>query len=94
MNFIHGFHTVDLYEYDKRFQVYGSSFHFYDFNSPEDVPSECAGSYSVIILDPPFLSEECLEKMSLTVKKLATSDAKILLCTGNGNNRMDLKTNV
>jgi hypothetical protein len=76
------FVPVDLFEFDRRFEAFGSSYCFYDFQSPLQVPDTSLGAYSIVILDPPFLSEDCLEKMSLTVKKLATMDAKILLCTG------------
>jgi len=36
----------------------------------------------VVIADPPFLSEECLEKVSLTIKKIIAPKGKIILCTG------------
>jgi len=74
--------NVHLFEFDKRFQAFGSSFYFYDYNKPEEIPEECKHAYSVIIADPPFLSEECLTKLSVTLKLLATPDAKIILCTG------------
>jgi len=75
-------YAVDLFEYDRRFEAFENSYYFYDYNFPEALPEHCTNAYSVIILDPPFLSKDCLEKMSQTVKKLAAPDAKILLCTG------------
>jgi hypothetical protein len=74
--------TVDLFEFDKRFDAFGKYFFFYDYKDPENVPDECVGAYQVVIADPPFLSEECLEKVALTVKKIVAPNGKILLCTG------------
>jgi len=74
--------TVDLFEFDKRFDAFGRFFFFYDYKEPEAVPDECLGAYQVIAVDPPFLSEECLRKVAVTVKKLMGPDAKVILCTG------------
>ncbi|XP_062910248.1 EEF1A lysine methyltransferase 1 [Mobula hypostoma] len=70
-----------LLEYDRRFSIYGKEFYFYDYNNPlnlcEDLhPHSC----DLVIADPPYLSEECLSKIALTVKYL--TKGKILLCTG------------
>jgi len=74
--------SVHLFEYDKRFAAFGSSYIFYDYSSPESVPEQCFNAYSVVIVDPPFLAKECLEKVAETVKKISKPDAKIILCTG------------
>uniref|UniRef100_A0A8D8XYY7 Protein-lysine N-methyltransferase n=2 Tax=Cacopsylla melanoneura TaxID=428564 RepID=A0A8D8XYY7_9HEMI len=71
---------VSLFEYDTRFKVYGSDFIFYDYKAPLDVPRELSGHYDLVILDPPFLSDECLTKAAVTAKFLAKRD--ILVCTG------------
>lgn len=76
---------VVLLEYDKRFKVY-PDFVFFDYNSPlafeiNDLPAELpAHSFDVVVADPPFLAEECLEKTSKTVRHLAKD--KIILCSG------------
>ncbi|XP_072332933.1 EEF1A lysine methyltransferase 1 [Scyliorhinus torazame] len=76
-----GEYTAILLEYDKRFSVYGKEFFFYDYNYPmnlhEDLQSH---SCDIVIVDPPYLSEECLSKIALTVNYL--TKGKILLCTG------------
>lgn len=73
--------SVVLLEFDRRFAAYGDEFIFYDYNNPlclrEDISPQ---SFDIVIADPPYLSEECLSKVALTVKYL-TKD-KILLCTG------------
>lgn len=72
---------VCVFEYDRRFAVYGEEFVFYDYNNPLDLPENIAAhSFDIVIVDPPYLSEECLRKTSETVKYLARD--KILLCTG------------
>lgn len=47
--------SVQLLEFDKRFEQYGTDYTFYDYNHPEDLPSELKHSYKVIIADPPYL---------------------------------------
>ncbi|TRY89754.1 hypothetical protein DNTS_000004 [Danionella cerebrum] len=70
-----------LLEFDRRFAVYGEEFVFYDYNNPLCLPEGLLPqTFDVVIADPPYLSEECLSKVALTVQYL-TKD-KILLCTG------------
>ncbi|XP_008996250.1 EEF1A lysine methyltransferase 1 isoform X1 [Callithrix jacchus] len=73
--------SVYIFEYDKRFAMYGEEFIFYDYNNPLDLPKRIAAhSFDIVIADPPYLSEECLRKTSETIKYL--TQGKILLCTG------------
>ncbi|XP_078078246.1 EEF1A lysine methyltransferase 1 isoform X3 [Mustelus asterias] len=73
--------TAILLEYDRRFSVYGKEFVFYDYNYPMNLHDDLQPhSCDMVIVDPPYLSEECLSKIALTVKYL--SKGKILLCTG------------
>ncbi|RXN18131.1 lysine N-methyltransferase n6amt2 [Labeo rohita] len=70
-----------LLEFDKRFKAYGDEFVFYDYNNPLCLPEDLLPqSFDIVIADPPYLSEECLSKVALTVKYL--TKGKILLCTG------------
>ena len=70
-----------LLEFDKRFEMFGEDFLFYDYNEPLAFPDEFKNSFDIVVADPPFLSEECLEKVSKSVEFL--SKGKVLLCTGN-----------
>lgn len=74
------FFSVTLFEYDKRFNVFGEDFIFYDYNLPLSIPREKSQYYDVVLADPPFLSEECLTKTAVTIRYLAKN--KIILCTG------------
>ena len=70
-----------LLEYDRRFEVYGDEFVFYDYRKPLSLPEKLAKhSFDMVVADPPFLSEECLRKTLETVSFLARG--KIILCTG------------
>ncbi|XP_048050170.1 EEF1A lysine methyltransferase 1 isoform X2 [Megalobrama amblycephala] len=70
-----------LLEFDRRFAAYGEEFVFYDYNNPLCLPENLLPqSFDIVIADPPYLSEECLSKVALTVKYL--TKGKILLCTG------------
>lgn len=70
---------VVLLEYDIRFEHYSSFIH-YDYNFPLNLPTNLKQSFDLVIVDPPFLADECLEKVALTVHFLAKN--RILLCTG------------
>jgi len=72
--------VLTLLEYDRRFECH-SDFVFYDYKEPLELP-DClqANSFDVVVVDPPFLSEECLTKAATTTKYLAKD--KVILCTG------------
>ncbi|GMY14358.1 EEF1A lysine methyltransferase 1 isoform X2 [Fagus crenata] len=74
---------VQLLEYDKRFEQYGSEFTFYDYNQPEELPLEMKHAYHIVIADPPYLSKECLEKVTQTISFLSQpGESYLLLLTG------------
>jgi EEF1A lysine methyltransferase 1 len=79
---------VKLLEYDTRFFAW-PEFTFYDYNEPYKLPTDLKGSFDAILLDPPFLNDDCQTKMALTVRWLAkswsshsNSGVKIVVCTG------------
>lgn len=73
--------SVYIFEYDRRFAIYGDEFIFYDYNHPLELPEGIAAhSFDLVVADPPYLSEECLRKTSETIQFLTRG--KILLCTG------------
>ena len=70
-----------VFEFDRRFAVFGEDFIFYDYKDPLDLPeSVTEHSFDLVFADPPFLSEDCLTKTAETIKYLAKE--KISLCTG------------
>lgn len=71
--------TVKLLEYDERFAVFGNDYVYYNFNNPLDVSKEL-DKFDIVLMDPPFLSKDCLTKSAITAKFLAKD--KIILCTG------------
>lgn len=72
-----------LLEYDQRFEQYGAEFTFYDYNQPEDLPLPLKHTFPIVVADPPYLSKECLEKVTETIKfLLRPKESYILLLTG------------
>ncbi|KAG0046506.1 hypothetical protein BGZ83_008341 [Gryganskiella cystojenkinii] len=74
-----------LFEFDTRFDVYGRQFIHYDYNHPKQfrLSDDLAGKVDMIVVDPPFLSEECLTKTMETVRHLLKpKTGKVVLCTG------------
>ncbi|KAI5361439.1 Putative DNA methylase, N-6 adenine-specific, S-adenosyl-L-methionine-dependent methyltransferase [Septoria linicola] len=81
--------TLCLLEYDRRFEVVGADFEFYDFQQPLRLSSSLKGKFDRIICDPPFLSEDCQTKTALTARYLAKAwetqaeqDLRFISCTG------------
>ncbi|KAI8908564.1 putative N6-adenine methyltransferase-domain-containing protein [Gorgonomyces haynaldii] len=78
-----GNRKIFVFEYDKRFAVF-PQFVFFDYNHPLDLQHtlELKHQFDFLIVDPPFLSDECWTKTAMTVRELQKPDAKILVCTG------------
>lgn len=82
---IHPKGTVRLFEYDNRFAAFTNDFTHYDYKNAykqNDYLNEFESNFDIIIADPPFLSEECIQSMGLIIDKLKRKDAKIVLCSG------------
>ncbi|GAQ88433.1 N-6 adenine-specific DNA methylase [Klebsormidium nitens] len=74
--------NVHLFEFDNRFSSFGSQFTFYDYNKPVRLPAEQKGHFQVVVADPPYLSDECIQKTAQTVEYLSCSNASRLILTG------------
>jgi hypothetical protein len=71
---------VHLFEFDDRFSVF-TNFHFYDYRTPFAFES-LESSFDFVVLDPPFLAEECFLKSAATVSRLLKPGGNILISTG------------
>ena len=76
--------NVKIFEFDERFNKYGDDFVHYDYNlgDNEDYLKNHFKSFDFIILDPPFLSEECLSKSMKIVNRIKKETSLIILNTG------------
>ncbi|KAL2900867.1 EEF1A lysine methyltransferase 1 [Bienertia sinuspersici] len=84
--------SAQLFEYDQRFEQYGSDFTFYDYNSPKDLPQTMKHTYQILVADPPYLSEECLKKVAQTIEYLTKPEKNfMLLLTGEVQRERTLK---
>ncbi|KAJ4421524.1 Protein-lysine N-methyltransferase efm5, partial [Neurospora sp. IMI 360204] len=75
---------LTLLEHDNRFAVFADEFVFYDFAQPLKLPAALKGAFDRVIVDPPFLSEDCQTKAALTVRWMLkpSGPEKIIACTG------------
>jgi len=84
---------VVVFEFDERFNVYGPEFVFYDYKYPlkftylpekesDKDKRTLKNKFDVVVMDPPFLSEECLVKASMTTRWILKENGKIIACTG------------
>lgn len=67
--------SAHLFEYDQRFEKYGSNFTFYDYNHPDELPQQHSKAFHLVVADPPYLSEECLRKTVESMRYMA-ADSK------------------
>lgn len=77
--------TVRLFEFDRRFSCYGQDFVFYDYNNISNDPEymqDYLHQFEIVIMDPPFLSEECIGKLAQIVNKISKPTSKLILCSG------------
>ncbi len=73
---------VTLFEYDKRFEIYGTDFIFYDYKDPLNFKEELSSHFDLIVADPPYLASECQIKTGMTIRKIGKQDLKLIVCTG------------
>lgn len=82
---IHSNGIVRLFEFDKRFAAFNDDFVQYDYNDvhkDSDYMNKYREYFDIIITDPPFLSEECIQSTAMLVNRIKKDDAKIVLCSG------------
>lgn len=67
---------IYLLEYDKRFELMAgkSHFSFYDYNEPNEIPAHLKNKCHRLLIDPPFLEEECQVKSSQAARNLLAPD--------------------
>ena len=58
-----------VFEFDRSFST-DPGFIFYDFNAPTEVPSELHHTFSMLVVDPPFVMEEVWAQYATTIKLL------------------------
>jgi hypothetical protein len=73
-----GLHRV--LDYDSASFGRDKGFVFYDFNKPSDVPQEIVGAFDLVVIDPPFITEEVWRKYGETAR-LLLSPGGHALCT-------------
>lgn len=68
-------------QYDKQWEE-DPSFEFYDFNHPENINAKYHGAFDLLIMDPPFITEDVWRKYALAAEKLLKRDAQTGAITG------------
>lgn len=73
-----------LLEFDDRFIAkYGDDRAvLYDYRQPVSLPAHLRNAFDILVVDPPFLADECVVKVAQTVRWLSKPDAKIIACSG------------
>ena len=71
-----------LFEYDKRFSIFGDNFNFYDLNKPTEIDEKHYKKYDILVADPPFLNKETVQKVAESMKLLANGESLKIFITG------------
>ncbi|EGV62710.1 Protein-lysine N-methyltransferase efm5 [Yamadazyma tenuis] len=62
---------IYLLEYDTRFKLLaGDKFYQYDYNTPNAIPEILRHKCHRLLIDPPFLEEECQKKSAMAARKM------------------------
>ncbi len=70
-----------LFEFDDRFNCF-KEFVYFDYKHPEAIDGYYKSKYDCLVIDPPFLSEECFAKTMKFVEFIAAENCKFIICTG------------
>ena len=68
-----------VFEFDKQWEK-DPGFVFYDYNKPEQVSIMLFGQFDMVVIDPPFITEECWRNYTETARLLLAPGGK-LICT-------------
>eukprot|EP01001_Neometanema_parovale_P011774 NODE_8031_length_727_cov_96.445364_g7779_i0.p1 GENE.NODE_8031_length_727_cov_96.445364_g7779_i0~~NODE_8031_length_727_cov_96.445364_g7779_i0.p1 ORF type:complete len:209 (+),score=55.41 NODE_8031_length_727_cov_96.445364_g7779_i0:76-627(+) len=67
-------------DFDRKWEK-DPGFVFYDFNKPLEVPPELHHAFDLVVVDPPFITEEVWAKYTETANLLLCPDGKALCST-------------
>ncbi|ORY77707.1 putative N6-adenine methyltransferase-domain-containing protein [Protomyces lactucae-debilis] len=72
-----------LFEYDTRFELLAhDKFVKYDYKHPFQLPPALKGTFDRLIIDPPFLQDDCEIKAASTARWLGKPDCRFIVCSG------------
>ena len=61
--------VISMWQYDKKWEA-DRGFVFYDYKQPEEVPEALKGVFDLIVVDPPFITEEVWTMYTTTIRLL------------------------
>ncbi len=69
-----------LFEYDKRFEVFGEQFQYFDYHQGiAGLSSNYAHSFDMIAADPAFLSRECFQMVFVLLFSIPMSNDDVMI---------------
>ena len=74
--------NLALFEYDKRFSIFGDNYNFYDLNKPTEIDDKHHKKYDIIVADPPFLNKEKIKKVAESMRLIGNKDSMKIFITG------------
>ena len=69
-----------VFEYDRQWDK-DPGFVFYDYNKPEEFNIALYGEFDVVVIDPPFITEECWKCYAETARRLLAPGGKVICTT-------------
>ena len=74
--------NFSLFEYDKRFAIFGDDYNFYDLNQPLEIDKKHHKIYDIIVADPPFLNKDTIKKVAESMRLLGNNESMKIFITG------------
>jgi hypothetical protein len=74
--------NIVLFEFDKRFSIFGEAFNFYDLNKPLEIDEKHHKKYDIIVADPPFLNKDTIHNVSESMRLLSNENSMKIFITG------------
>ena len=72
--------NATLFDLDEAF-ARRSSFVKYDFDYPEAIPEPLRGTFDLVVIDPPFITQEVWEKYAEAARLLLVPEGRLILST-------------
>jgi len=69
-----------LFDFDTSWESC-SGYHFYDYSDPTNVKESCHGTFDLIVIDPPFISQSVWENYATTAKLLMKDNTARTIAT-------------
>ena len=74
-------HDCRVLDYDRDLGADCPEFEFYDFNRPTDLPADLQHAFAMVVIDPPYIEQDCWRKYATTAHFLLAETGGLVIGT-------------